>query len=386
MTAKITSKLDATGRVSVPRTVRDSWEMGSAVRLEVLKNGDGLRLSRARQTTGDCYTLNSQNRLFVPAELREQAGWEADLILEWKVADDFVLIGRDLQVCEICYSDRALAPVRQTFLCADCLDEAGKNKLYAWEKPLDRLVSRFTEACSYASDGEMADLNEAREVGGELHAVLHFLGVPADHELLITLDKADRRLRKVIEPARMMEAFEAWQTKTGKKKRALVYEHLTRTAGKKQRKQSGKLGKLNRIVNEDFEESWHTFKVEELYNLFEACDVDTRRKAYELAVEEAEAEWNQARGAGEDHFQASLASAASLEQSVSELIAVCRYLEEAGEHSDGNDLDRLQDRQLELSRLCDIKTRLDEVDRRKEELDVKQKHIRGVKKEMLGEV
>ncbi|PYZ96430.1 hypothetical protein CR205_11955 [Alteribacter lacisalsi] len=386
MTAKITSKLDTTGRVSVPRTVRDSWDMGSTVNLGILRDGRGIRLSEAFGTKDAAQTLNSQNRLFIPAELRERLGWAADLQLEWKVADQFVLIGDDLRVCEICYGDQALAPVRHTFLCGGCLDEAGKNKRDAWEDPLARLVSRYTEACSHAVDGEMADLNEAYEIGSELRFVLEFLEVPATHALAEAVEKAQKRLRKVLVPARMIDSCEAWETLTGKKKRAIVYGELRSRASEIKEKQTGKLKKLHTIINDDFEYAWQQFKEQELGSYVEECDVSIRLKTAELEAEEAKNGWKKAKGSGEESFRASLEAAEVYEHALARLIAVKRYVTDTGERAATGKLEKMQNRLAELSRITDVKARLDELDRIEAQIDVKKKHIRGVKKEMLGEV
>ena len=171
-----------------------------------------------------------------------------------------VMENEERQCCSICGSNHSCIPVKDKWLCHECLLIGNDKVNNLWKHPLDTLFNEYTDSClDCVSADDPEDVHRARVTGRKIRAILEFLGVTRSHELLQTIKKMHHLLNKVREA----DVFLLSMKRESEKNK--VFAEMVRLITKKRKKLQNTLRKqIPDILNDEFFGKVQTFTNREL--------------------------------------------------------------------------------------------------------------------------
>jgi len=67
--------------------------------------------------------LDELGRIVLPAEMRNELGWDGDSRIAISLQDDQLVLRTSRRHCVICGNEERLRPVRGKMVCQTCIDE-----------------------------------------------------------------------------------------------------------------------------------------------------------------------------------------------------------------------------------------------------------------------
>lgn len=144
------------------------------------------------------------------------------------------MIQSDTNTCLLCENEQSLIPIKQHFMCSECLDEGNDWRLAQWESWFQKRVSRYLHLCHKClKTGDIEAAHQARVMGRKIMALLQFLNVPKNHSVIKVL----KNIHSLLNPVREADVFlEAFKSRNDK-----VHQQLFKKVRKKRKKLQKKL-------------------------------------------------------------------------------------------------------------------------------------------------
>ncbi|OES45685.1 hypothetical protein BA724_02420 [Domibacillus iocasae] len=192
-----------------------------------------------------------------------------------KAGDELMTIER--KSCLFCQQEQSLLPIKQEYICDECLNEGNGERMTQWEASLQKRMNdykHFCKRCIKVSDPE--DIHQARVTGRKLKSILQFLGVKKKHPVLVRIKRIHKLLNIIREADVFIEAFE----KREKKNKA--YKEMVKKVTKKRRSFQKELqSQMPSIMNADLFHDWEQFLSKELAFYVLTLEKDKRLNEYE---------------------------------------------------------------------------------------------------------
>jgi transcriptional pleiotropic regulator of transition state genes len=116
----------------------DLGDFGAEVGMTKIDSADA---AEAR-AVGTARRIDQLGRVVVPAELRKMLGVNAGDLLDFRGAADHIMLFKVQPQCALCRRTERLAKLRDSQICANCLDEIRNGPECAMCGAIDALVSR----------------------------------------------------------------------------------------------------------------------------------------------------------------------------------------------------------------------------------------------------
>lgn len=164
------------------------------------------------------------------------------------------------QQCCICSNRAALLEVQDKWICEKCLHMGIEKLITPWKESVEALLKEYSEVCYQClSDDQPEYVHQARIIGRKIQAVLEFIGLPKNHDLLLAVKKVHRILTKVREADVLLVEMKK------KSEENIVYTQMVKALTKKQQKQQKLIAKkIPAIINDSFNQTVETFINHEL--------------------------------------------------------------------------------------------------------------------------
>jgi hypothetical protein len=164
------------------------------------------------------------------------------------------------QQCSICSSSESLLQVHEKWICRECLTIGVEKLTSTWKEPLVTLFKEFSEKCNGCTSTDHPEvILQARVIGLKIRAVLEFLGLAKNHELLLAVRKMNRVLTRVRQSYVFLDEA---KNKSNENK---AYAALVKAGTKKQQKlQQQMFEKIPAIFNDSFANKVEKFITNEL--------------------------------------------------------------------------------------------------------------------------
>ncbi|MFC7322939.1 CHAD domain-containing protein [Halobacillus campisalis] len=388
MTTTYMRQLDKMGRLVIPKEIRDELSLKDQhLSMKPLKGGQGLKVFK-ENSPEDPKTLDRYGRLVVPIEMRQELGWDVGKKIEINVSNNEVVLNGKFEVCEICGKDKSLIKVNTNYLCEDCLNEANQGLVQRWASQLNSLKDdyvSYTERLLDFKDPE--DVHQARVLGRRIEALLKFLNVSSNHQILDTLTEAHSQLGEIRERDVLIEAFKKLEEESDDEKKAEVFAQIHQRVEKKRVKYRDKLDrKLPKLVNNKFLDQWNNFIEAELPAYVLPLNIGERLEYYEKSFDqkaELFSEVFKEKGASSNK---SLDSLHAVRISSKYLRYIYRYLNQMYDEDYKTKADHYEDIQDQFGDINDLKDWLDEIDNHTDKIDAKKKHVKAVKRQLKDEL
>ncbi|MCQ6278786.1 CHAD domain-containing protein [Bacillus sp. EB600] len=164
------------------------------------------------------------------------------------------------QQCSICSSSESLLQVHEKWICRECLHIGIEKLTSTWKEPLVTLFKEYSEKCNGCTSTDHPEvILQARVIGLKIRAVLEFLGLEKNHELLLAV----RKMNRVLTSVRQSYVFlDEAKNKSNENK---AYAALVKAGTKKQQKlQQQMFEKIPAIFNDSFVNKVEKFITNEL--------------------------------------------------------------------------------------------------------------------------
>ncbi|WP_050182026.1 CHAD domain-containing protein [Domibacillus robiginosus] len=279
----------------------------------------------------------------------------------------------ETNTCQLCKNEQSLIPIKQHFICSECLAEGNDWRLAQWESWFQKRISRYLHVCKKClktSDAEA--IHQARVTGRKITSLLQFLNVPKHHPLV----KEIKRIHSLLNPVREADVFlEAFEDRDGQ-----VHQQLFKKVHKKRKKLQKKLQQnLPELVQKASRRS-SAFAAEELSFYALSIDPDARILLFESQFNEKADQYQKTV----DTYGKQAPESIKVLHKVRIQSKVLRYLYADLSSLAGQDFSKKEkqykDIQTQFGEINDVKDWLDKLDRYKEKLDVSEKEIAAARK------
>jgi CHAD domain-containing protein len=167
------------------------------------------------------------------------------------------MIQSDTNTCLLCENEQSLIPIKQHFMCSECLDEGNDWRLAQWESWFQKRVSRYLHLCHKClKTDDIEAVHQARVTGRKIAALLQFLNVPKNHSVIKLL----KNIHSLLNPVREADVFlKAFENRSHK-----VHQQLFKKVRKKRKKLQKKLQQCLPPLIEKASRRLSDFSAEEL--------------------------------------------------------------------------------------------------------------------------
>lgn len=176
--------------------------------------------------------------------------------------------------CLLCEKEQPLIPIKQHFLCTECLNEGNDWRLAKWESWFQRQISHYLHLCKRCLKTDDTEaVHQARVTGRKLASLLQFLNVPKNHPLV----KAIKNIHALLNPVREADVF----LNAFRERNQPVHKQLFKKIHKKRKKQQKKLQESMPKWIKEASRQFSAFSVEELPFYALSIDPDTQIQVFE---------------------------------------------------------------------------------------------------------
>lgn len=176
--------------------------------------------------------------------------------------------------CLLCEKEQPLIPIKQHFLCNECLNEGNDWRLAKWESWFQKQISRYLHLCKRCLKTDDTEaIHQARVTGRKLASLLQFLNVPKKHPLI----KAIKHIHALLNPVREADVF----LDAFRERNQAVHQQLFKKIHKKRKKQQKKLQESMPKEIKEASRQFSTFSSEELPFYVLSIDPDAQIHMFE---------------------------------------------------------------------------------------------------------
>jgi CHAD domain-containing protein len=179
--------------------------------------------------------------------------------------------------CLFCQREHLLLPIKQEYICDECLNEGNGERMMQWEALLQKQMNDYKHFCKRCVKvGHSEDIHQARVSGRKLKSILQFLEVKKKHSVLIRIKRIHKLLNTIREADVFIEAFEK------REKENKIYKGMVKKVTIKRKNIQKELqSQMPFIMNADFFHDWEQFLSKELAFYVLTLEKDKRLNEYE---------------------------------------------------------------------------------------------------------